>query len=90
MEVYVERETAVARMRVEDAEAAVQQEQEDMKHAESGGLMNRQAEMTLHKITVAIGDRRSDLASSDEGKDGDHENDEETEQGKLSEDDEPR
>ena len=31
---YVERETPRARKRVEDAEAAVQQEQDDMTHAE--------------------------------------------------------
>jgi len=35
---YVERETAGARKRVEDAEAAVQQEQHNMKHAEIAGL----------------------------------------------------
>jgi hypothetical protein len=34
----VERETAGARKRVEDAEAAVQQEQDDMAHADMAGL----------------------------------------------------
>jgi hypothetical protein len=38
IEDYVERETAGARKRVEDAEAAVQEEQDDMKHAEIAGL----------------------------------------------------
>jgi len=42
MEHYVERETAGARKRVEDAEAAVQQEQDDMTHAEIAGLMSRE------------------------------------------------
>jgi len=37
IEDYVERETARARNRVEDVEAAVQQEQEDMKHAQIVG-----------------------------------------------------
>jgi len=37
IEDYVERETAVARERVQDAQTAIQQEQEDMKSAESGG-----------------------------------------------------
>jgi len=40
-------------------------------------------------MMVAVGDRLSDVASSDEGEDGEDEDDEETEQGKLSEDDKP-
>jgi len=42
IEDYMESETATARIWVEDAEAAVQQEQEDMKHAEIVGLTNRE------------------------------------------------
>jgi len=38
---------------------------------------------------VAIRDSLSGLASSNDGEDGEYENDEETEQGKLSEDDKP-
>ena len=38
---------------------------------------------------VTIRDSLSDLASSDNGEDGEHEDDEATEQGMLSEDDEP-
>jgi hypothetical protein len=38
IEDYVERETAGARKRVEDAEVAVQQEQDDMVHTEIAGL----------------------------------------------------
>jgi len=41
IEDYVESETAGARKRVEDAEAAVQQEQDDMTHAEIAGLTSR-------------------------------------------------
>jgi hypothetical protein len=37
IEADVERETAVASKRVEDTEAGVQQQQEDMKHAEIVG-----------------------------------------------------
>ena len=40
-------------------------------------------------MVVAIGDSLSHLASSDDVKDGDDEVDEETEQGKQSDDDEP-
>jgi len=89
IEDYVERETAWARKRVEDAEAAVQQEQDDMKYAEFAGLTNKQAEMTFEEMMVAIGDSLSDLASSDNEEDREDEDDEETEHGKLSEDDEP-
>jgi len=89
IEDYVARETAGAREQVEDAEAAVQQEQDDMKHAEIAGVMFREPEMTFEEMLVAIGDSLSDLASSDDGEDGEDEDDEETEQGKLSEDDKP-
>ena len=41
IEDYVERETAGARKQVEDAEAAVQQEQDNMKHAGIAGLTYR-------------------------------------------------
>jgi hypothetical protein len=78
----------VARKRVEDAEAAVQPAQEDIKNAETAGLMPREPEKTFEETLVAIGDSLSDLSSSDDGEDGEDE-DEEIEQGKLSEDDEP-
>jgi hypothetical protein len=89
IEDYVEQETAGARKRVEDAEAAVQQEQEDMTHAEIVRLTSRDPEMTCDRMLVAIRDSLSDLVSSDDGEDGEDEDDEVTEQGKLSEDDEP-
>ena len=85
----VERETAGARKRVEDTEAAVQQEQDDMTHAEIAGLTTREPEKTFEEMLVAIGDSLSDLASSDDGEDGEDEDDEATEHGKLSDDDEP-
>jgi hypothetical protein len=89
IEDFVERETAGARKRVEDAEAAVQQEQDNMTHAEIAGLMSREPEKALKEMLVAIGDSLSDLASSDDGEDGEDEDDNETVQGNLSEDDEP-
>jgi len=89
IEDYVEIETAGARKRVEDAEAAVQQEQDDMMNAEIAGLTFREPEQMLDEMLVAIGDSLSDLASSDDGEDGEDEDDEETELGRLSEDDEP-
>jgi hypothetical protein len=85
----VERETAGARKRVEDAEAAVQQEQDDMTHAEIVGLTSREPEKPFEAMLVAIGDSLRDLASSDDGEDGEEEDDDETEQGNSSENDEP-
>jgi len=89
IEDYVERETAGARKWLKDAEAAVQQEQDDMTHAEIVGLASRKPGKTFEEMLVAIGNSLSDLASSDDGEDGEDEDDEETEQGKLSEEDEP-
>jgi len=59
-----------------------------MNHAETAGLTTREPEKTFEEMLVAIGDSLSDHASSDNGEDGEDE-DEEIEQGKLSEDDEP-
>jgi len=86
---HVERETAGARKRVEDAEAAVQQEQDDTRKAENARLMNREPEMIFQEIMVAIRDSLSILASSDNGEDCEDEDDEEIEQDQLSENDKP-
>jgi len=89
IEDYVERQTAGATKRVEDAEAAVQQEQEDMKHAEIVGFTSREHKNTFNGMMVAIGDSVSGLATSDDGEDRDDQDDDESAQGTLSEDDEP-
>jgi len=65
IEDYVDRETAGARKRDEDAEAVVQQEQEDMKTAENARLTNRESEKTLQEMMVAVRDSLSNVASSD-------------------------
>jgi len=88
MEDYIERVTTGARKRVEDAVTAVQQEQDDMTHAEIAGLTPREPEKTFGEMMAAIGDSLSDIASSNDGEDGEDQNDE-TELGKLREDDEP-
>jgi hypothetical protein len=85
---YVERETAGARKRVQDAEAVVQQEPDNMAHAEIAELTSREPEKTFDEMMAPIGDSLSDLASSDNGEDAEDQ-DEETEQGKLIEYDEP-
>jgi len=84
----VERETAVARKRVQDAETALMQ---DMMTAENECATTGKPETTFEEMLNPIGDSLSDLASSHDEQDGeDKEDDEEdTELGKLSDDDEP-
>jgi len=90
IEDYVQRETAVARKRVQDAETAILQELKDMTTAESVGGTTRKPEIMFELMLNATGDSLSDLATSDAEQDGEDEEDEEedTELGKLS-DDEP-
>jgi hypothetical protein len=88
IEDYMERETAGARKQVEDAEAAVPEEQDDMMQAEIAVLTSREPEKPFEEMLVAIRNSLSDLASSDDGEDGEQEDEEETEQGNLSEDNE--
>jgi len=75
---YVERATAGARNWVGDAEAAAQQEQEDMMNAENARLTNSEAEETFRERMVAIRDSLGDLASSDNGEDGEDVDNKET------------
>ena len=91
IEDYVESETAVARERVEDAETAIMEEQNDMTNVESAGTTTRTPKTTFEAMLNAMGDSLSDLASSKDDQDGkDEEDDEEdTQLGKLSDDDEP-
>ena len=77
----MERETALARKRVEDAETAIKQEQDHMRNAEKAGLKTTKPETTFQEMLNAIGDSLSDLASSDD--------EEDPAGGKPSEDDEP-
>jgi len=54
--------------------------------------MDRESELAIQKMIVAIRDSLSDLACSNDGEDvedGEDEDDEESEQGKLTEGDEP-
>jgi len=60
-----------------------------METADNTGLMTREPEKMFCEMMVAIGDSLSDIASSDNGEAGQDEDDEATEQGKLSEDDDP-
>jgi len=85
---WVQRETAGARQRVKDPDAAIKQEQEYTRTAENNGLTTSKHGMRFQEMMVAIRNSLSDLTNSDDGDDGDDEDDEDTEQGKLSEDDE--
>jgi hypothetical protein len=88
IEDFVERETAVGRKRVQDAETAIMQH---MMTAENGGATALKPQTTVEEMFNAIGDSLSDLPSSDDEQDGEDEEDDEddTELGKLSDDDDP-
>jgi len=77
IEDYVERETTAATKRVEDAETAIRQKQDDMRTAEKGGLTTMKPDTSFEEILNGIGDSLSDLASSDAGEDGEQEDDDE-------------
>ena len=92
IEVYVERETAVARKRGEDAQTAIKWEQDDMRNAEKVGLITTKPETTFEEVLNTNGDSLSDFASSDNGEDGQDEYDDgedDTAGGKLRQDDDP-
>ena len=63
--------------------------QEETRKAENAGLTTTEPEQILQEMMVAIRDHLSDLECSYDGEDAEGEEDEETAQGKLSEDDEP-
>jgi len=90
IEDYVERETAVARYQVQDAETVIMQELKDMTTAENAVATTRKPDTMFEEMLNAIRDSLSDLASSnDEQSREDMEDDEEdTELGKLRDDDE--
>ena len=87
----MQRDTAVARKRVEDAETAIKQKQDDMRNAEKVGLTTTKPETTFGEMLNPIGDSLSNLASFDYVENGDNEDDDEEDSSlvKLSEDDEP-
>jgi len=70
IEYYVKRETGGARKRVEDAETTIRQQQEDTEEAGNAVLTTKEPEKIFHSMLVAIGDSLSDIASSDDGADG--------------------
>jgi len=91
IEDYVDRETSVARKRVQDAETAIIQEQEHMRNVEKARSTTTQPETTSEEMLNAIGDSVSDLARSEDEEDVEDKDDDEedTVLGKLCEDDQP-
>jgi len=90
IENHLESKTVVARKRIEHAETAIKQKQDDMTNVAKAGLTTREPEMTFEWMLNTIGDSLSNLASSDDEEDAeDAEEDDDTEQDKLSKDDEP-
>jgi len=91
IEDYVDIETSVAIKLVEDAETAIELEQEDMSNAEKAGLTTTKPETTFEEMLNAIGNNLSDLACSDNGENGEDEDDDDQhpELGKQSDDDTP-
>jgi len=91
IEDYVETKTAVATKQVEDAETAINPEQDDMRNAEKAGLTTTKPETQFREMLNAIRYSLSALASSENGKDGDDKDEEEDNPagGKLSNDDKP-
>jgi hypothetical protein len=88
IEDFVERETAVANKRVQDAETAIMQ---DMTTTENECATTGKPETTYEEMLNVIGGSLRDLSSSDDEQDGEDEeaDEEDTELGKLSDDDEP-
>jgi len=66
----VERETAVARKRVDHAETAIQRVQDDMRNADMVGLTTAKPEITVEEMLNAIRDSLSEFPSSDDEEDG--------------------
>ena len=91
IEDFVDRDTAVARKRVQDAETVIMQEQEHMMNVEKAGSTTTKPETTFEEMMNAIGDSLSDLASSDDEEDREDEDDDEEDSklGKLSDESEP-
>jgi hypothetical protein len=71
----VESETTGVGKHVEDADAAIRQEQQGTEAAGNAGVMTREPQKTFREMIVAIGDSLSHIASCNYDEDGDDEND---------------
>jgi hypothetical protein len=84
IEEYVERVSAGATKGVENAEAAVLQQQEDMRKAWNFGLTSREPTKTFQLMTIAMGDSLTDLTSCDGAEDNEDKDHAGTEVGQLT------
>jgi len=91
IEDYVARETTVVRKRVQHAETAITPEQEDMWNVEKARSRTTKHESTFCEMLNTIEDRLSDFESSedDQYREDVDDDEEDTEPGMLSTDDEP-
>jgi len=74
---------------IEYTETAIKQEQEKINNNENSRVTTSLAEVLFEQMMIAIGGGVSDLPISDDKEDGDGADDEDTELGKLSNDDVP-
>ena len=88
---YMDRETAVARKRVQDAVTTIMQEQGHMRNVEQAQSTTTKPETTFEEMGNVMGESLSDLVSSEDGEEAEDEDDDEkdSELGQLCEDDEP-
>jgi len=87
----VDRDTGVARKRVEDGETAITPRQDDTRKAEKAGLTTRKPETTFEEMLNTIGNHLSNLLTSDDGEECADKDDDKVDPrlGTLSSDDEP-
>lgn len=71
----VDREPNIARKRVKHPETVIQQDQEDMRNTGKAQLTSRKPETTLEEMLNPNGDSLSDCTTSDNGEDGEDEDD---------------
>jgi len=77
----------VLRKRVEDAETAIEQGQEDKRNVGNAGLIMGEPEETSEEMMAPVGYSLSNLATADDDVNGDDEDDQDTVLGMPSEDD---
>ena len=87
----MDRDTTVAKKRVQDADTAIIQVQEHMRNVEKARSTTTKPETSFEEMLNAVGDSLSDLAGSEDEEDREDEDDDEqdTELGKLCEDEDP-
>jgi len=85
----VEKVASVAKKCDEDAETVIEQVEEEMRGAGNAGLTVRNPENMSEEMKIVIGDSLTDLGSCDNEEDGDDDDNQVTELGRLGKYDEP-